>query len=152
MEDNYLSNPAIQVYLEQIETGSKEKEVQALVENILWTVFPAHDGWSNLTKYKQGATEPDSKTMRVVHFNDGWATIDVLVGEVKRIMEDISMRAFNKVARDLLDDHMTETTNDNGTTLFGFVGKGFHVVFYKKVIPSGKLEALHQEPLHWGSD
>lgn len=61
MEHNYTLNPAVKVYLEQIEPGSLEKEVQAAVKNILWTAFPATDHWSTVIKYKQGATEPDNK-------------------------------------------------------------------------------------------
>ena len=52
MEHNYTSSHAIPILLSHIEPGSTEKEVQALVENVLWTVFPAADDWVTLTKYK----------------------------------------------------------------------------------------------------
>src|SRR6266536_1611538 len=152
MEHNYLLNPAIKLCLEHIEPGSTEKEVQALVENIVWTAFPATDGWMNITKYKQGATELDNKTMKLIQFNTGWATIDVVVYEVKRDREDKSLKAFNRVASDLLDDHLGESTNLDNTTLFGAVGIRDYVQFYKKLLPRGNLMSLHSQPLHWETD
>ncbi|KAF4637823.1 hypothetical protein G7Y89_g242 [Cudoniella acicularis] len=152
MEYNYMSNPAIKICLEQIEPGSTEKEVQNLWENTIWTTFPASDHWMNQTKYKQGATEPDNKVMKVIHYNAGWAPIDVLVVELKRLREDISFNAFNGVACNLLDDHMAESTNPAGTTLFGAVGIGTHVQFYQRKLPRGNLETRHPKPLHFEAD
>jgi len=149
MEHKYNSNPGISILLEHIEPGSGEKEVQALVENVLWTVFPASDHWLNLTKHRQGNTEPDNKTAKLIKYTAGWAPIDVLVGELKRIKEDTSMKPFARVSHDLLDDHMAESGNPDGSTLFGFVGIGKHVVFYERILPRGGLKPLHDQPLHW---
>jgi hypothetical protein len=150
MEHNYTKNPAIKLWLEHInEPGSAEKEVQGLWESGLWTVFPANDLWMNVTKYKQGVTEPDNKVMKLVSYYAGWGTVDVLVVELKRDREDKSMKVFNRVARDLLDDHMGESTNPSNTTLFGAVGIGAYVVFYRKILPGGDLVAFHPQPLHW---
>lgn len=44
---------------------------------------------------------------------------------------------------------MGECINSNGTTLFGFVTIGQHVVFYQKVLSCGKLERTQTEPFHW---
>jgi hypothetical protein len=148
MEHNYLLNPAISLLCEQIERGSKEQEVQALWETLLWTVFPANDHWMTRTKYKQGATEPDNMVSKLLQFNTGWATIDVLTVELKRPREKVTLEAFNTVARDLLDDHMSESNNPDGTTLFGAVGIGHHVVFYHKKLPHGNLTTTQTQPFH----
>jgi hypothetical protein len=152
MEHDYTLNHAVPILLGHIEPGSTEKEVQALVENVLWTVFPAADNWVNLTKYKQGATEPDNKTMKCIQYTGGWATVDVLMFEVKRLQEDTSMKAFIRVANNLLDDYMVESNNPDGSTLFGGVGIGFHVVFFEKVLPRHKLKIICERPLHWWDD
>ena len=152
MEHNYTLNPSIEILLDMIENGSKEKEVQALVENVLWTVYPAVDYWLNLTKYQQGATEPDDIVRKLISYTGGWAPIDVMMVELKRIKEDTSMKAFNSVADSLLDDHMAESTNPEGSTLFGMVGIGKHVVFYERVLPRHKLKLLVDRPLHWWDD
>jgi len=152
MEDDYSSNPAISLLCEQIERGSKEQEVQALWESLLWTVFPASSHWITLTKYKQGATEPDNKVMKLIQYHTGWATMDVLAVELKRPREKVTLDAFNTVARDLLDDHMSESNNPDGTTLFGAVGIGHHVVFYNKELPRGRLQATQTRPFHLLTD
>jgi len=133
-------------------TWLDRKGSASLVENILWTAFPAADHWMNLTKYKQGATEPDNKVMKLVHFQAGWAPVDLLMVEVKRESEGKSGKAFNRIAKDLLDDFMTESSNPDGTTLFGAVGIEAFVKFYKKVLPNGALESFHSDPLHLETD
>jgi hypothetical protein len=148
MEHEYLSNPAIEICLDYIDPGSEEKEVQALWENMIWTVFPARDHWMNQTKYKQGLTEPDYKVMKLVPSTTGWAPIDVLIIELKRVRENASLHTFNRVCSDLLDDHIAESTNPDGTTLFGAVGIGKHVQFYQRVLPRGELQSTHTKPLH----
>jgi hypothetical protein len=152
MEDNYSLNPGISLLCEQIERGSKEQEVQALWESLLWTVFPASSHWITLTKYKQGATEPDNKVMKLIQYHTGWATMDVLAVELKRPREKVTLDAFNTVARDLLDDHMSESNNPDGTTLFGAVGIGHHVVFYSKELPKGRLQTTQTRPFHLLTD
>jgi hypothetical protein len=152
MEDDYSSNPAISLLCEQIEPGSKEQEVQALWESLLWTVFPATGHWITHTKYKQGATEPDNKVMKLIQYHTGWATMDVLAVELKRPREKVTLETFNTVARDLLDDHMSESNNPDGTTLFGAVGIGHHVVFYNKELPRGRLQTIQTRPFHLLTD
>ncbi len=93
---------------EQIESGPKEQEVQAVWESLLWTVFPASDHWMTLTKYKQGATEPDNMVMKLVQYHVGWASVDVLKIELKRPREKVTIDAFNTIATNLLFDHMSE--------------------------------------------
>ena len=149
---NYILNPSVKYWLELGGPGSEEKEVQGLVENVVWTVFTAAEGFTNVTKYKRGATEPDQKTMKLIQFIGGWAPVDLLMGELKREQEDKSGKAFDRVARDNLDDHLEESTNPNNTTLFGFVGIGDSVKFYKKLLPKGPLVQLHSNPLHWEFD
>ncbi len=120
---------------------------------ILATVFPASDHWVNLTKYKQGATEPDVKTMKMLQYHAGWGHVDVLITEVKRITEKVTMRQFDDTSRTYLDDMMAESTNAPGSALFGLVGIGKHMMFYKKVlIPESKLIPLLDKPLHWWDD
>jgi hypothetical protein len=152
MEHNYVSNPAIAIWYEYIEAGSKEKEVQGLWENMLWTVFPANDSWTTVTKYQQLSTEPDNKVMKIIQYNAGPATMDLLVVELKRLKEDTARTAFDEVAHNQLDDHMAESANPDRTTLFGAVGIGRHVQFYTKVLPRGRLNHLHNQPLHLLND
>lgn len=97
----------------------------------MWTVFPATDGWMNVTKYKQGAIEPDKKTMKLIQFTTSWATVNIVVYEAKCDCEDKSLKAFNRVASDLLDDHLGESTNPDNTTLFGAARIGDYVQSYK---------------------
>ena len=135
MEHNYLLNPAIQILYDAVlDPHSKEKDVQSLHDNLLWTVFPASDNWCNLSRYQDG-TEPDNKVMRLVLFHAGYAPIDHTYVELKRWREDNSMPVFNRVAADLLVDHMRQSQNWTGSTLYGYVGIGVHIVFYKVVIP-----------------
>jgi len=62
------------------------------------------------------------------------------------------MKAFTRVANNLLDDYMAESNNPDGSTLFGGVGLGFHVVFFEKVLPRNKLKIICERPLHWWDD
>jgi hypothetical protein len=68
--------------------------------------------------------------MKLVLYYGGWGTTNVLVVELKRDREDKSMKVFNRVARDLLNDHMGELANPSNTTLFRAVRIGAYVVFY----------------------
>ena len=72
--------------------------------------------------------------------------------EVKRESEGKSGNAFNQVARNLLNDFMKESSNPDGTTLFGAVGIVAFVKFYKKVLLDGALELFHLEPLYVETD
>ncbi len=78
--------------------------------------------------------------------------MDVLAVELKRPREKVTLDAFNTVARDLLDDHMSESNNPDGTTLFGAVGIGHHVVFYSKELPKGRLQTTQPRPFHLLTD
>jgi hypothetical protein len=102
-----------------------------------------------LTKYKQGATEPDNKTMKYIQYTRGWATIDVLIFKVKRLQKDISIKAFTYVTNNLLNNYIVESNNPDGSTLFRVVGLGFHVIFFEKVLPWHKLKVIYKWLLYW---
>ncbi|KAF8847837.1 hypothetical protein BDZ45DRAFT_681620 [Acephala macrosclerotiorum] len=145
--NRYITNPAIELCVQQIEDGSAEKYVQVTWENLLWTVFPASDQWLNQTKHADTIGEPDNKVMKIVQFMGGWAPVDVLVVELKRHSENVSRNAFNRHADNLLDDFMEQSSNADGTILFGAIGIGKNVQFYKKQLPRGRLEGLHPHPI-----
>jgi hypothetical protein len=148
MEHNYMLNPAIAICVEYIENGSAEKEVQQLWDNMLITVFPAQDNWMFNSRYRGAASEPDNVIRKLLQYNAGWAPVDVLVVELKRLQEDVSKRAFDKVADSYLDDMFEESTNKKKTILFGAVGIGEHVQFYEYVLPKGPRTAMHSAPYH----
>jgi hypothetical protein len=66
--------------------------------------------------------------------------IDVLAVELKRPQEKVTLDAFNTVACDLLDNHMSESNNPDGITLFGAISIGHYIVFYSKELPKGRLQ------------
>ena len=71
IENDYTLNPIFEILLAAIEPGSKEKEVQAMSENVLWTVYPASKNFSTLTKCEHGAIEPDNIIRKIVQFYIG---------------------------------------------------------------------------------
>ncbi|KAL5325339.1 hypothetical protein ACEPPN_006464 [Leptodophora sp. 'Broadleaf-Isolate-01'] len=148
MDDNYISNPAIKMLAEQIEPGSTEAEVQRLWDNILWTEYPASKLWSTASRHKNGAIEPDNVVSKLVLFNSGWATLDLLVVELKRPKDPVSRKDFDENVNNYLDDFMAQSPNPSGSTLYGAVGMGCHVMFYHRVLPEGKITSLHSNPLH----
>jgi len=85
--------------------------------------------------------------MKFIQYTGGWATFSVLIFEVKRLQEDISINAFTRVANNLLDDYIGESNNPDGSTLFRAVWLGFHVFFVEKVLPQHKLKVICERPL-----
>ncbi|KAF4637139.1 hypothetical protein G7Y89_g929 [Cudoniella acicularis] len=148
MEDNYILNPAIKLYAEHVEPGSQEKEVQVLWENLLWTVFPAHDHWSVQTKHKSEATEPDNKVTKIIEYTAGWSSIDALIVELKRPRGKTTQKDFNDVLNSQLDDHIALSSNPSNSVLFGAVGIGLHIQFYSRMLPRGRIHTCHSRPYH----
>jgi hypothetical protein len=72
----------------------------------------------------------------------------VLIVELKRPQEDISSKAFHRHADCDLDDFLRESENPDGTAMFGAIGLGTYVIFYKKVLPGGKMKPIHKAPYH----
>jgi hypothetical protein len=64
---------------------------------------------------------------KLLQYNTSWAPVNVLVVELKRLQEDVSKRAFDKVADSYLDDMFKESTNKKKTILFGAVGIGEYI-------------------------
>lgn len=149
MEDNYLLNPMVHILHSQVEHGSTENYTQALVENILWTEFPAQKGWSTVTKHRQGATEPDNKVMKIIHYNAGPSPRDVIMVEVKRGKDNLQLKHFNDVATTQLADHMSESVNPVGSKLFGVVVIGTYIAFYDAILEQSgaprNVRLLYQE-------
>ncbi|PVH75965.1 hypothetical protein DL98DRAFT_518314 [Cadophora sp. DSE1049] len=148
MDHNYLLNPGIQLLADQIEPGSTEAEVQKMWDNILHTAFPAEGYWMIASRHRTGAIEPDNVVSKLVNFTGGWATLDVLVVELKRSKEGLSRRDFDDNVNNYLDDFMAESTNPSGSILYGAVGIGHHIMFYRRVLPRGAITSLHHNPLH----
>lgn len=138
MEHNYLLNPMVRIFHEQVEPGSTENYSQALAETMLWTAFPAQSFWSTVTKHRVGATEPDNKVMKLILYNAGWSPRDAIMVEIKRRRENVQIKHFDEVATTQLADHMSESSNPVGSKLFGAVVIGTYFRFYEAVLePDG---------------
>jgi len=129
----------------KVTPSSLEKESQALMENICWTVYPPGQ-WSTVTKYKLDSTEPDNRVMYVQEISEEQLLVDVLMIEIKRWKETRTQSTYDVVCKQL-DNHMVQSNNPNGTTLFGAVVIGRHIQFYQKKLPKGKPRILNKEPL-----
>jgi len=122
---NYIYKPAVKFILDQIGPGSKKAPVQTLAEVILWTVFPAAEGWAILAKRiaEEAATEPDTYTAKVYQIHNTTRFVNLLFGKAKYIKKDISIKSFIKAAEQLAI-YIFQLQNKSGTTLYGFVGIG----------------------------
>jgi hypothetical protein len=66
--------------------------------------------------------------------------MDILVVKLKYPREKVTLDTFNTIARDLLDNYMSELNNPDSITLFGAISIKYHVVFYNKELPCKHLQ------------
>jgi len=62
------------------------------------------------------------------------------------------MKSFARVFNAQLDDFIKQSANTPNTTLFGLVGIGKYIMFYKMMLLSGESRLLFDRPMYWWDD